>query len=173
MESHERLAEFDRVVTPHLTRAYNLARLLVGSPADAEDLVQEASLRAFRSLDAYRGGDSRTWLLVIVRNLCYSFLGRQRGADNLVEFTEEEHSSSTETPELSVLQTASAAEVRAAIEQLPAEFRECLVLREMEEMSYREIAEITGVPVGTVMSRLSRARRQLRTRLEKQSGKSA
>ena len=173
MESHERLAEFDRVVAPHLTRAYNLARLLVGNSADAEDLVQEASLRAFRGLDGFRGGDSRTWLLVIVRNLCYSFLGRQRGANNVIEFTEEEHSSASATPELTALQTASAVEVRAAIEQLQPEFRECLVLREMEEMSYREIAEITGVPVGTVMSRLSRARLQLRARLQKQSGKSA
>jgi RNA polymerase sigma-70 factor (ECF subfamily) len=173
MESQERVREFDRVVTPHLARAYNLARLLVGNSADAEDLVQEASLRAFRALDGYHGGDSRTWLLVIVRNACYSFLGRQRGADNVVEFTEEEHSPGTATPESSVLQSANAGEVRAAIEQLPAEFRECLVLREMEEMSYREISEITGVPVGTVMSRLSRARQQLRARLQKQSGKSA
>jgi RNA polymerase sigma-70 factor (ECF subfamily) len=173
MESQERVTEFDRVVAPHLARAYNFARLLVGNAADAEDLVQEASVRAFRALNTYRGGDSRTWLLVIVRNLCYSFLGRQRGADNVVEFAEEEHSPGVETPEASALQRASASEVRTAIEQLPAEFRECLVLREMDEMSYRDIAQITGVPVGTVMSRLSRARQQLRARLQKQAGKSA
>ena len=78
MESRERVAQFDQVVTPHLTRAYNLARLLVGNVADAEDLVQEASLRAFRALDGFHGGDAKTWLLVIVRNVCYSFLGSQR-----------------------------------------------------------------------------------------------
>jgi RNA polymerase sigma-70 factor (ECF subfamily) len=173
MESRERLEQFERVVTPHLSRAYNLARLLVGNTADAEDLVQEASLRAFRALEGYHGGDTRTWLLVIVRNACYSFLGRQRGTESVVEFTEEEHSPDAATPETAALRTANAGEVRTAIEQLPAEFRECLVLREIEDMSYREIAEITGVPVGTVMSRLSRARQQLRARLQKRSGNNA
>ncbi|ABF43688.1 sigma-24, ECF subfamily [Candidatus Koribacter versatilis Ellin345] len=173
MESHERVREFDRVVTPHLARAYNLAHLIVGNSADAEDLVQEASLRAFRGLDGYHGGDARTWLLVIVRNVCYSFLSRTRNVQEVVEFEEEQHSGESATPEASVLQTADAADVRRAIEELPTEFREALVLREMEELSYKQIAEITGAPVGTVMSRLSRARQQLRQRLQKQAGKGA
>jgi RNA polymerase sigma factor (sigma-70 family) len=173
MESHERVREFDRVVAPHLACAYNLARLLVGNSADAEDLVQEASLRAFRALDSYHGGQSKSWLLVIVRNVCYSFLARKRGANELVEFAEEDHSTNAATPESSALQNANAADVRRAIEELPAEFRETLMLREMEELSYKEIADITGVAIGTVMSRLARARQQLRQRLQKQSGKGA
>jgi RNA polymerase sigma-70 factor (ECF subfamily) len=174
MDSRERVAQFDRIVTPHLPRAYNLARLLVGNATDAEDLVQEASLRAFRALDGFHGGDSKTWLLVIVRNVCYSFLGRKRGTEQEVEFEEEQHSETvaSATPESAVLQSADAAAVRQAIEQLPPEFREALVLREMEELSYRQIGEITGVPVGTVMSRLSRARQQLRQRLQ-QTGRGA
>jgi RNA polymerase sigma-70 factor, ECF subfamily len=173
MESRERVAQFELVVTPHLTRAYNLARLLVGNAADAEDLVQEASLRAFRALDHFHGGNAKTWLLVIVRNVCYTFLGRNRSAES-VEFEEEQHSDAVAaaTPERDILRSADAAAVRRAIEELPAEFREALVLREMEEMSYRQIAEITGTPVGTVMSRLSRARQQLRERLQK-SGRGA
>ena len=173
MESHERVREFDRLVTPHLARAYNLARLIVGNAADAEDLVQEASLRAFRALEGFHGGDSRTWLLVIVRNVCYSFLARTRSVQESVEFEEEQHSTESPTPEASVLGNASAEEVRRAIEELPREFREALVLREMEELSYKQIAEITGAPVGTVMSRLSRARRLLRQQLQKQAGKGA
>ena len=173
MDSHERVREFDRVVAPHLARAYNLARLLLGNSADAEDLVQEASLRAFRALDSYRGGESKTWLLVIVRNLCYSFLAGKRGAHEVIEFAEEEHSTDEATPESMTLRSADAADVRRAIEELPTEFRETLVLREMEELSYKEIADVTGVALGTVMSRLARARQQLRQRLQKQSGRGA
>ena len=173
MESQERVREFDRVVAPHLARAYNLARLLVGNSADAEDLVQEASLRAFRALDTYHGGDSRVWLLVIVRNTCYSFLTRKRGAAEVIEFAEEQHSSDATTPESSVLQNANASDVRHALEDLSPEFRETLMLREMEELSYKEIADITGVAIGTVMSRLARARQQLRQRLQKPAGKGA
>ena len=175
MESRERVAQFDLLVTPHLPRAYNLARLLVGNRADAEDLVQEASLRAFRALDNFHGGDSKTWLLVIVRNLCYSFLGSHRRPETEVEFEEEQHTNldAAVTPESDALASADAATVRQAIEELPPEFRETLMLREMEELSYRQIAEITGVPVGTVMSRLARARKQLRERLQRGAGKGA
>jgi RNA polymerase sigma-70 factor (ECF subfamily) len=175
MESRERVAQFDRIVTPHLTRAYNLARLLVGNAADAEDLVQDASLRAFRALDGYHGGDAKTWLLVIVRNVCYSFLGGKRRDENVVEFEEEQHSATkvAETAESAVLKNADSATIRRAIEELPPEFREALVLREMEELSYRQIAEITGVAMGTVMSRLSRARQFLRQKLQRQAGKGA
>lgn len=165
------MREFDRLVAPHLARAYNLARLLVGNSADAEDLVQEASLRAFRALDGYHGGDSKTWLLVIVRNTCYSFLSRKGNMQAVVAFEEEQHSSESTTPEASALDNATAAEVRRVIECLPTQCREVLVLREMEEMSYKDIAEIAGVRIGTVMSRLSRARQLLRERLQGQSGK--
>jgi RNA polymerase sigma-70 factor (ECF subfamily) len=167
MEARERLAQFELLVTPHLSRAYNLARLLVGDSSDAEDLVQEAGLRAFRALDGFQGGDSKTWLLVIVRNLCYSFLARRRGSENVIAFEEEQHSDvhASATPEATLLQNTNAEDLRRAIQELPTEFRETLVLREMEELSYRELAEITGVPVGTVMSRLARARQQLRRRL--------
>jgi RNA polymerase sigma-70 factor (ECF subfamily) len=173
MESQERVHQFDRVIAPHLSRAYNLARLLVGNAADAEDLVQEASLRAFRGLDSFHGGDSKTWLLVIVRNACYTFLGRNRRTQNEIEFAEEEHPQTDRTPEVQALATEDSAAVRKAIEELPAEFREAVVLREIEELSYREIAEITGAPVGTVMSRLSRARAHLRARLQTQSRRGA
>jgi RNA polymerase sigma-70 factor (ECF subfamily) len=173
MESRERVAQFDLIITPHLTRAYNLARLLLGHSADAEDVVQDAAMRAFRALDSFHGGDSKTWLLVIVRNLCYTHLSRNRKLDATVEFEEEQHSSSTASPEASALQSSSAEEMRQAIATLPAEFRETLVLREMEELSYREIAEITGAPVGTVMSRLSRARQLLRRSLQKQAERGA
>ncbi len=173
MEPRERIRQFDTLIAPHLARAYNLARLLLGNPADAEDLVQEASLRAFRALDSFHGGDSKTWLLVIVRNACYSFLARNRRAENNVAFEEEQHSSDAATPESQTLQLATADEVKKAIEELPSEFRETLVLREMEELSYRQIAEITGAPVGTVMSRLARARQHLRRRLTSQAGKGA
>ncbi len=175
MEARDRLAQFEVLVTPHLSRAYNLARLLVGNSADAEDLVQEAVLRAFRALDGFHGGDNKTWLLVIVRNACYSFLGRKRGTDNVVEFEEEQHSSATPsaTPEAVVLLTADAADLRRAIQELPPEFRETLMLREMEELSYRQIAEVTGVPIGTVMSRLARARHLLRTRLRQPARRGA
>lgn len=172
MDPRERIHQFDTLIAPHLPRAYNLARLLVGNPADAEDLVQEASLRAFRGLDGFHGGDSKTWLLVIVRNACYSFLARPRRTETDVAFEEEQHSSETATPESQSLALATAAEVRQAIDGLPPEFREALVLREIEELSYRQIAEITAVPVGTVMSRLARARAFLRQRLQP-SGKGA
>jgi RNA polymerase sigma factor (sigma-70 family) len=175
MESRERAAQFDAAIAPHLGRAYNLARLLVGNAADAEDLVQEASLRAFRALDGFRGGDSKAWLLVIVRNVCYTFLASKKRVVSQVEFQEEQHSeaASVATPEASVLQRSDAASVRRAIENLLPEFREALVLREIEGMSYKQIAEITGTPIGTVMSRLARARGQLRQRLHQQAGRGA
>ena len=164
--------QFEQVVLPHLDAAYNLARWLVRSPADAEDVVQEACLRALRFFDGFRGGDSRAWLLKIVRNTCYSWVKKNRPTE-FTEFDETVHSS--EVPEKDaetklVLHENSEC-VRKALETLPARFREVLVLREIEELSYKEISDVTGAPMGTVMSSLSRARQQLREGLRVAAGK--
>lgn len=163
MESRERRVEFEELVVPHLPAAYNLARWLVRQPEDAEDLVQEAYLRAFRGFDGYHGGDSRSWLLAIVRNACYSFLDRRPKADAKVEFDEQAHTpgAPAATPEALLLEKADRNSLQTALAELPVDYREAIVLRELEGMSYREIAQLTGAPVGTVMSRLSRARQQL------------
>ncbi|MGB0036148.1 MAG: sigma-70 family RNA polymerase sigma factor [Candidatus Acidiferrales bacterium] len=169
---------FDDVVLPHLDAAYNLARWLVRNPHDAEDVVQEAYLRALKFFGGYRGGDSRTWILKIVRNTSYSFLEKNRPADLSVEFDETLHTTETGQPEAesTLLQSVDSRELREALEDLPVNFREVLILRELEGMSYKEIAGVTGVPMGTVMSGLARGRTQLRERLlrklnkEKQRG---
>ncbi len=159
-------ANFERTVLPHLPRAYNLARWLTNSDSDAEDVAQDACLRAFQYFAGFRGEDARAWLLAIVRNTAYthlqkaksSALGRQVPLDDLFD----DPQCTFPGPEREILASADAAQVRAAIESLPPEFREVVVLRDMDEFSYREIAEITGCPIGTVMSRLNRARKRLR-----------
>ena len=164
---------FEQVVLPHLDAAYNLARWLVRSPADAEDVVQEACLRALRFFDGFRGGDSRAWLLKIVRNTCYSWVKKNRPAELTDEFDETVHSSEVlgTDAEAKLVSRANSEQVRKALETLPAGFREVLVLREIEELSYREISDVTGVPLGTVMSSLSRARQRLREELRAVAGK--
>jgi len=154
------------LIVPHLHAAYNLARWLVRVPEDAEDLVQDAFLRAFRAFNGFHGGDGRAWLLTIVRNTCYSHLERRRKPAEKIEFDEQAHTpeGGSPTPEALLVQSSDTASLRRAVQELPAEFREVIVLRELEELSYREIAEMTGAPVGTVMSRLARARQQLRQR---------
>src|SRR5580700_1199358 len=151
---------FEQVVLPHLDAAYNLARWLVRRPQDAEDIVQESYLRAFKFFGGYRGGDTRAWVLKIVRNTSYSFLQKNRIADLAEEFDEQIHTTSTEQlgAEAALLQSADSRMLQQALDELPFNFREVIVLRELEGMSYREIAEVTGIPVGTVMSSLSRAR---------------
>jgi len=146
----------------HLDAAYNLARWLMRNEHDAEDVVQEAYLRAFRHLPGFRGGDGRAWLLAIVRNTCYDRL-HQRGVQDHSAFDEGIHSTgqSNTNPEASLLKHEKAELLREALAELPVEYREVLVLRELEELSYTEIAGITKIPLGTVMSRLSRARRRL------------
>src|ERR1700693_5768184 len=146
----------------HLDAAFNLARWLMQNEHDAEDVVQEAYLRAFRHMAGVRGGDGRAWLLEIVRNTCYDRL-QQRGVRDHSAFDEGIHSvgQSTTNPETSLLQKEKAELVREALDELPLEYREVLVLRELEELSYLEIASITRTPIGTVMSRLSRARKRL------------
>jgi len=152
---------------PHLDAAYNLARWLAGNDHDAQDVAQEASLRAFRFFGGFRGENARAWLLAIVRNTFYTWLRKNRPLDKTVDINDE----TTEIEDASANADevtppfADADAVRRAIAELPAEFREIVVLREMEGFSYREIAELAEVPIGTVMSRLARARKLLQKRL--------
>jgi RNA polymerase sigma-70 factor (ECF subfamily) len=147
----------------HIESAYNLARWLTRSGQDAEDVVQEAYLRAFQ-YGGFRGGDVRAWLLAIVRNTSYGWLRKTRAYQPAVQFDEEIHGSGTETsnPEERLLRNADARFLQRALNELPVRFREILVLRELEELSYKEIAVVMGTPMGTVMSTLSRARDRFR-----------
>jgi len=158
---------FEQVVLPHLDAAYNLARWLVRNSHDAEDVVQEAYLRAFKFFGGYQGGDARAWVLRIVRNTCYSFFEKNRPAELAEQFDEEIHTAGPEQPstETELLRSADSRMLRDALSELPVSFREVLVLRELEGMSYKEIAEVMDVPIGTVMSGLARGRSQLRERL--------
>jgi RNA polymerase sigma-70 factor (ECF subfamily) len=155
---------FEQAVLPHLDAAYNLARWLMRNQQDAQDVTQEAYLRAFRFFPGFRGGDARAWLLKIVRNTCYTWLHANRPLQDAAEFDENlfPHDSRGSNPEELVFQNASDTLVREALDELPPNLREVLILRELEGMSYREIADITGKPPGTVMSTLSRARGRLR-----------
>jgi RNA polymerase sigma-70 factor, ECF subfamily len=155
---------FETSLLSHLDAAYNLARWLVRNPQDTEDVVQEAYLRAFKFQAGYQGGDARAWLLKIVRNVCYSFLEKKRPSENVEEFDEAAHQQPTESPsvETTLIKAAESRIVRDSIERLPANFREILILREFEGLSYKQIAEVVGVPIGTVMSSIARARAQLR-----------
>jgi RNA polymerase sigma-70 factor (ECF subfamily) len=156
----DRRRRFEAHALPHLDAAYNLARWLSRSPADADDIVQDAMLRAFRAFDGFRGGDAKAWILTIVRN-CWRSAGtarKRRGHTSL----EDEKLIADDDPEGTAIQAGTRRRLDVLVAQLPEEFREVLILREMEDMSYREIAEITGTPIGTVMSRLARARAILR-----------
>jgi RNA polymerase sigma factor (sigma-70 family) len=162
-------ASFRTVVLPHLDAAYNLAYWLVGNRTDAEDVVQDALLRAFRSIRGYAGGNTRAWVLRIVRNNAYSWLRKNRPAaivmvDDL-DAVEAAHAKSNnahgETPEKELIAKTDAEHLRTAIAALPPPFRETLVLRDVEGLDYREIAAATEVKIGTVMSRLARARGRL------------
>jgi RNA polymerase sigma-70 factor (ECF subfamily) len=162
-----RLASFEHLLLPHLGAAYNLARWLTHNDHDAEDLVQEAYLRALKSFEGFLGGDGRAWLLTIVRNTCYTWL-RQNAANELdAVFDEEIHSGQSDgaTPETLLLDSLQNERLKQALEELPLEFREVLIMRELEGLSYREIADMTDLPLGTVMSRLARARKRLQRRL--------
>ena len=158
-----RLASFERLLLPHLDAAYNLARWITGHDQDAEDLVQEAYLRALKSFDGFRGGDRRTWLLTIVRNTCYTWLQQNRSNGLSTTFDEEIHNGQGEapSPETLLLRSADRELLRKALEELTLEFREVLILRELEGLSYKEIATVASIPIGTVMSRLARGRAQL------------
>jgi RNA polymerase sigma-70 factor, ECF subfamily len=163
------LKEFERQILPHLDAAYSLARFLLRKDQDAEDVVQEATLRAFRFFESFRGENSRGWFLSIVRNTCFTVLKRTRADEANVVFDEELHGGQAPPmdPGVTLDRAQDRQTVRAAIEQLPPEFREAITLRELEGCSYKEIADIASVPIGTIMSRLARARRQLQLILAK------
>jgi RNA polymerase sigma-70 factor (ECF subfamily) len=155
-------ARFEASVLPHLDAAYNLARWILRGRADAEDVTQEALLRAYRFFGTFRSGDARAWLLQIVRNCCYTWLQKHHVAEEMSEFDEVSMPQEKETPESLAIARHDRDRLRRALEELPAQFREILVLRELEGCSYKEIAAITARPIGTVMSALARARQQLR-----------
>jgi RNA polymerase sigma-70 factor (ECF subfamily) len=161
--SDSRMRLFEEVILPHLNAAYNLARWLTRNEHDAQDAVQEAYLRAFRFFDGYRGRDGKSWLLEIVRNTCFTFLRREKRNVMSVVFDEAAHTLAVNSPnaEEALVEASKKTIMRSCIEGLPEAFREVLVMRELEEMSYRQIADVAGVPAGTVMSRLSRARKRL------------
>jgi len=163
----DRTARFEETFLPCLDAAYNLARWLTRNAHDAEDLVQEAYLRAFEHYDSFRGQSARAWLLAIVRNACYSHLRRAIPAGEAAEFDERVHTPerTSADPESLALKEADSRRLTQALEELPEEYREAIVLRELEELSYKEIAAILGVPMGTVMSRLNRGRDRLRADL--------
>jgi RNA polymerase sigma factor (sigma-70 family) len=153
---------FEQTVIPHLNAAYNLARWLTRNGDDAEDLVQEAYLRAFRSFDTFQGQDGRAWLLAVVRNTCFTWL-RKKGGQPTLEFDEQMHSAADQSPDAEsiLLNQAALGSLQNCLEALPLEFREAIVLRELEELSYKEISDIARVPVSTVMSRIARGRKRL------------
>jgi len=164
LQPQERI-RFEQLVVPHLDAAVNLARWLLRNRADAEDVAQEAMLRAYRFFDQFRGGDPRAWLLQIVRNSCYTWLEKNRPVELMMEFDEELHVQSSANPETLAAQSDERGRLMRALESLSPRFREVLVLRELEGCSYKQIAEITGIPMGTVMSTLSRARERLQRTL--------
>jgi RNA polymerase sigma-70 factor (ECF subfamily) len=158
-----RRMRFEALVLPHLDAAFNLARWLARDAQDADDVVQEAFLRAFDSFDGMRGDNAKPWLLAIVRNTCFSWLARNRPGTEQVVYEEELHAlpDAEADPALLALRAEDRRHINAAIERLPLEFREVVVLRELEDMSYKEIAVVLAIPIGTVMSRLARARHLL------------
>ena len=178
-------ALFARVVLPHLGDAFALARWLTGDKADAEDVVQDACLRALRGIAGFSGGNARAWVLTIVRHTAYTWLGKNRPAalvvtDDLEAVERAQFSRgggggdavdpAAETPEAALIAKADAVRLEAAIQRLPPPFRETLVLRDLQGLDYKEIAKVTGVPIGTVMSRLARARQRLMTAIRKDEG---
>jgi RNA polymerase sigma-70 factor, ECF subfamily len=158
-------ARFEQLVLPHLDAAFNLSRWLLKSRADSEDVAQEAMLRAYRFFRGFHGGDARSWLLQIVRNTCYTWLEKNRPVELMTEFDEELHPQPSVSPEALAIAGSNREHLARALETLPPRFREVLVLRELEGCSYKEIASITAIPIGTVMSALARARQRLQRAL--------
>ena len=175
MAEQSKAVRFEEIALPHLSAAYNLARWLVHNQDDAEDLVQEAYLRAFKFFSGYYGGDSRAWLLTIVRNTCYTWLQQNRvlRLADPIEDKLDEVGLDFADPEMLLLQSVDAQIVRQSLQELPVEFREIVVMREMEGLSYKEIADIVDIPIGTVMSRLARGRKRLYVLLADRMGKEA
>jgi RNA polymerase sigma-70 factor (ECF subfamily) len=163
LADEEQLARFEQVILPHLEAAYNLARWLTRNDHDAEDTVQEAYLRAYQFFGGFHGSDGRAWLLAIVRNTCYTWMAKNRPPAPATAFDEAKHSGAGTGPgpDALLLQEEDRALLHRALGELAPEFREMIVLRELEGLSYKEIAAVVGVPLGTVMSRLARARERL------------
>jgi RNA polymerase sigma-70 factor (ECF subfamily) len=163
----DKSSRFEQAILPHLDAAYNLARWLMRNEDEAADAVQDACLRALRFIGGFHGGDGRVWLLTIVRNTCYSRLKRSAARDKETEFDDEVHSPEIETanPEILLERGRNSEALQGALEQLPEELREVVVMRELDGMAYKEIAEVAGIPLGTVMSRLARARKRLQRAL--------
>ena len=166
--SDSTLEQFERTMIPLMDSAYTLARHLLRDENDAQDVVQEAYLRAWRHFAGFRGGDGRAWLLAIVRNCCYTWRRSNRSSQNAVEYDDEthgDHEGAHSAADALVLADSDRTELRLALDGLPPEFREAIVLREIEGLSYKEIGRIIGAPIGTVMSRLARARGRLQKAL--------
>jgi RNA polymerase sigma factor (sigma-70 family) len=171
--ANEELASFEDALLPHVDAAHNLARWLLHNEQDAQDVVQEAYLRAFKSFGGFHGTNGRAWLLTIVRNTAYTLLKKNRVVDLTTTFDEEIHASDHEsvTPATILEHSEDAELIKEAMDQLPVEFREILALRHQEGLSYKEIADIAQIPTGTVMSRLARARAKLKECLAARIGK--
>jgi RNA polymerase sigma-70 factor, ECF subfamily len=164
----DRLArqKFEEVFLPHLDAAYNLARWLLRNDQDAEDCVQDAYLRAYKAYPRFRGGDGKAWFMTIVRNVCYTAIKKLRSHETPEPFDEEIHCATDDVMKTEELrQKANAETLQQGLEKLPPEFREMIVLHDLEGHAYKEIALIAGIPIGTVMSRLARARGRLRTEI--------
>jgi len=164
LDSHDQV-RFEQLVLPHLDAAFNLARWLLHGRADAEDVTQDAMLRAFRFFRGFHGGDARAWVLQIVRNTCYTWLEKNRPLELSTEFDEGLYPQSGANPETLAIAGDNRERLTRALADLPPRFREVLVLRELEGCSYKEIAAVTSVPIGTVMSTLARARQRLQRAL--------
>jgi RNA polymerase sigma-70 factor, ECF subfamily len=174
----EKARRFEQVIMPHLDAAYNLARWLTRSDSDAQDVVQEACLRAFKYFEGFEGENPSAWLLAIVRNACFTWLKRNHPAEEVAgsdAITDEATATAAEiagtgsrtlagNPETLLIDSRDRTRVNELVQRLPAEYREVIVLREIEDLSYREIADVIGIPIGTVMSRLARARKMLHDR---------
>jgi len=168
LEQRNKLPSFEASVLPHMSAAYNFARWLLRDEGGAEDVVQESYLRALKYFRGYHGGDSRAWLLTIVRNTSYNWLQQNRSRElmnPIDDATEALTATNDANPETVLLQRIDQDLIRQALTELPIEFREVLILREMEGLSYKEIAALADLPIGTVMSRLARARARLQQRL--------
>lgn len=167
LQNPNQRARFEQTVLPHLAAAYNLARWLTRNDHDAQDVVQESYLRALKFFSGFHGGDGRAWLLRVVRNTCYTWLQQRRRYEPLTDFEEEiRHLESAAPNAEALLLTAADNQLLShALEELPVEFREILILRELEGLSYKQIADIADLPMGTVMSRLARARQRLQQAL--------
>jgi len=161
VERENRTRNFEEVFLPHLDAAYNLARWLTRDPSDADDVVQEAYMRALRFFDGFHGGNARSWILKIVRNTTYTWLEKNRPREVVCELDEDLYAAESADPELLLIESIDRQHLRRLLSELPRPFREIVVLRDIEGLSYKEISSVTELPLGTVMSRLARGRRQL------------